>query len=259
MFAISFGDPNNQRQHLSRWEFVYGGNVAALAKVCCKHTYSASIWCPTYRLDRNFRCANLLVLDFDEGVTLEEIKHKMIDKTCCIAPTRNHQKDKGDGKGKQDRFRLICELEHIVWDLNVYKHTARTYATMLGADPNATSGAQAWRISKEIAHLQQGEKLAVHTDIPREQAIKKEIASQQRQVKLRTQNILTRDMMRVLDDEIPEGQGNITIYRAACDAFDCGWDFCKVISEFASSLPWFKDVGGIDTVRSAAKKKLIPC
>ena len=258
MFSISFGDPQNPRHHLSRWEMVMGGGVADLAKTCTTWTYSASIFVPNYRLDRNFRCANLLVLDFDEGVPLGDVAAKVQGLTFCLAPTRNHGVDKNDGKGVQDRFRLILELEKTVWDLEVYKHTAKRWAEALGADMMATSGAQAWRISREIALLEAGDKARIHTDVPFVEKQERQKRDEERRERLATNRVLTKSMMRVLDNEIPEGAGNQTIYRAACDAFDCGWDYGRVISEFSIALPWFREAGGEDTVRSAAKKKLVP-
>lgn len=259
MFSISFGDPQNPRHHLSRWEIVMAQGIEPLARQCCKRTYSACIWAPNYRTDQNFRCANLLVLDFDEGVPLEATRERVSGLAHCLAPTRNHEVDKGNGKGPQDRYRLILELEEIVWDVEVYKHTAKRWAEELGADMGATSGAQAWRISREVAFLETGDRARIHRDVPIIEKLEREAHALARRERLSAGNILTKDLRRVLDDEVPDGQRNQIIYRAACDAFDSGWDYGRVIAEFSSHMPGFRDAGGVDTVRSAAKKKFIAC
>lgn len=258
MFSISFGDPANPRQHLSLWETVVGGGIEHLIKVCCSHTYSASVLVPVYRIEANFRCANLLVLDFDEGTSIEEVSEKVNGLHHAICPTRSHGLDKGDGKGPQDRFRLMLELDRTIWDLDTYKHTARKWAERLGADKLATGGAQAWRISREVAIYERGDKAKAHLDVPIQAGLERQRREMDRAKSLRSAPRITRALHRVMSDTIPEGQGNSTIYRAACDAFDLGWDFFRVVSTFEQHLPWFREAGGADTVRSAARKKLVP-
>jgi len=63
----------------------------------------------------NFVSMKMVLLDFDEGFKLNEMKERFKDYTYLIHTSRNHMKDKS-GKGVAERFRVILPLEHVYTD-----------------------------------------------------------------------------------------------------------------------------------------------
>lgn len=55
----------------------------------------------------------LLVFDFDDGTTLEDVVSKVQQYRYVIAGSKNHMKDKGDGKGIIPRFHLFLFLSEV--------------------------------------------------------------------------------------------------------------------------------------------------
>ena len=106
------------------------------------------IWSPivyhnNYRCGLNFKQADWLVLDFDEGLSLAEITDAYCDHIHVIGLSRNHQKQK-DGKPACDRFRLCLLFETTITDPAVYKYNVERWAEKLDTDRSCTDWARGY-------------------------------------------------------------------------------------------------------------------
>jgi len=79
------------------------------------------------RLNDNFQSTDFMVLDIDDGMTIEEAKIAFKEYACVLAPTKSHQKEKTTPSGKVkpacDRYRIIIPLERTVTDKVEFKAT----------------------------------------------------------------------------------------------------------------------------------------
>ena len=72
----------------------------------------------------NFVSMEMILLDFDEGYRLDEMKSRFSKYTNLIHTSRNHLKDKPK-KGISERFRVILPLEHTHTDKAALRLTMR--------------------------------------------------------------------------------------------------------------------------------------
>jgi len=76
---------------------------------------SAAVAKDGHMTEKNFISMQMILLDFDEGFRLEEMKQRFKDYHYLIHTSRNHMKDKPK-KGISERFRVILPLEHTYTD-----------------------------------------------------------------------------------------------------------------------------------------------
>lgn len=81
----------------------------------------------TIRNNESFQQIDLLVLDIDDGMTIEEAKIKFAEYSAIIGTSKSHQKIKNKGKSNEkaacDRFRVIIPLEGIIDKAEDYLET----------------------------------------------------------------------------------------------------------------------------------------
>lgn len=74
-----------------------------------------------------FLSTDWMVLDIDEGMTIEEAKVAFKDYACVLAPTKSHQIEKVTPSGKVkpacDRYRIVIPLERTITDTLEFKAT----------------------------------------------------------------------------------------------------------------------------------------
>ena len=88
------------------------------------YNYTGNQYHNNYRNQQNWTgCCNILILDFDENVTIEQARTYFEDYTYLLATTRNHQKVKGSNPAC-DRFRVFLPLkESFEGSIQEYKQT----------------------------------------------------------------------------------------------------------------------------------------
>lgn len=116
------------------------GSDEALPNIMWSRTWSVVVWDPEHRAKVNFKYADWLGLDFDNGPTLDEMTRALADTVCIIGTTRNHRKEK---RGLTcDRFRVAIKLEHRCENLDDFEFTMKKLVTHYGADTSAMDGAR---------------------------------------------------------------------------------------------------------------------
>ena len=99
------------------WLWCHAANWYNLHEVTKRYGYSNAVFEAGKRsADNVVYLGNLLIYDYDDGITIDEMKKKVKDLgvSVLIVTTLNHQKDK---KGVTcDRFRLIFQLSDCIGD-----------------------------------------------------------------------------------------------------------------------------------------------
>ena len=139
----------------------------ALAKAVTRedYTWSPIVWKGGRRLQQYFQQAQALVLDIDDGLTIEEAK-KLLDELgyiYLIGTTKSHQKIKHEGTPKEqpacDRYRIIVPAVAGCKDLRDYKYSLTKMAAIFKGDNSATDGARYFfRCSEIVAKKEEGKK-----------------------------------------------------------------------------------------------------
>lgn len=95
----------------------------SLRDLVTKQAWAAGQFKGDYRNNDNFLGCDFIALDVDGGCTLSEAMEKHFkDMQYLIYKSRNHLKDKGDGK-ITDRFRVILPLDRPILSSQEYKAT----------------------------------------------------------------------------------------------------------------------------------------
>ncbi|MDD3236671.1 MAG: hypothetical protein PHV37_01065 [Candidatus Gastranaerophilales bacterium] len=131
--------------HKNRSFTKFEGTIKELADVINQgHTFCTRLKDGS-RCEKNFESADFIVLDFDGGISLEEIRNNEFIKEHAgmIYTTPNHKKD-----GK-DRFRLILPLEGTIKDIKEYKKLIKIILNMFtAADQTCSDGTRFYFGSK---------------------------------------------------------------------------------------------------------------
>jgi hypothetical protein len=82
-------------------------------EVFCNYSYSPHKWLGGYRSQANYKETDFLVIDYDDGMTIEQAKETFNFHQYIIVTSRNHQKVKSghEDNGAIDRFHVILPLK----------------------------------------------------------------------------------------------------------------------------------------------------
>jgi prepilin-type processing-associated H-X9-DG protein len=101
------------------------------------------------RRKANFLYADYLALDFDSGVSIEQMENVFCDMTHAIMTTKSHTET-------HPRFRMIFPLERRCFNIRDYEHTLRTLGSDHDADPACFEGARFFWPGKKLISVQNG-------------------------------------------------------------------------------------------------------
>ena len=118
-----YGTPANQCNHFELVAFNNKNETLKedLANLTANYAYSAIEFLSGERKGKNFKCVYTIILDFDEGMTLEEAKETFSLYWGYIATTKSHQQSTKGGEingkeiEKRDRFRVILFLTEPIY------------------------------------------------------------------------------------------------------------------------------------------------
>ena len=108
-------------------------NEEQLIDIICNNAWSPSIF-TTYRNKDNFISTDFIVLDIDEGLTIESAEKKVheLDLICLCIPSTSHTDD-------DHRFRLIFPTSRSITKQDAFETTNRFLAEHFNADPSTLS------------------------------------------------------------------------------------------------------------------------
>lgn len=123
-------------KHLAHEYNSYSATLEELAQIVSSEiNYSPFQYKGGHRkeINSNLEACNCIMLDFDDGMSIEEIKEIFENTTYLIATTKSHQKEKNGFVC--DRFRVILPLENCInITIDEYKIMMDLLINRLGAD-----------------------------------------------------------------------------------------------------------------------------
>jgi hypothetical protein len=149
------------------WEkFSHPDAFALMQRAIVKKAISGVIWQDGRRLKRNFCYADMMVLDIDDGLTVEQAKEKLEDISHIIATSKSHKKEKGKS-GVRDRFRVVIPFENRITKVDDFEATVRKWAKEFDADMSKVNASSYFAPCLEIVSY-----LPIDRDIYRAEIIK---------------------------------------------------------------------------------------
>jgi len=107
-----------------------------LPNITQSRSYSAIEFRNNIRKSEYFLKAHLIILDFDDGMSINEALEKFTSFFGMVATTKSHQLSVKNGKPiePRDKFRVILFLENSITDPKVFKTVMTNLITEFGAD-----------------------------------------------------------------------------------------------------------------------------
>jgi len=239
MLSVCNGDPKKDL-----YEIIWFSDFEVLSRILWSKPWSGICWLPGRRASSRFYCAQYAVFDFDGEEHVSCVRKKVSSFKHFIGFTKSHRRVREGESTAPDRFRLILEFEESVWDVRDYQHSLKCFAIAMSfaCDEQGFDGARWWAPCndeygshwKDVGHKVPLMKAPPLKKISRKKAKK-----------------FSQTYHQVLNDEVHEGMRNISLYKAACSAFVNGSELSDVVDEFQGAVPWFDEVGGLSTVKSA--------
>lgn len=217
--------------------------------ICSDINYSAFVYENNYRKESNCKLnlCNLIILDFDDGLTIEQAKDEFKDYSYFIATTKSHQKEKNGNIC--DRFRVVLPmLESWRWSIDDYKTMLNDIIEKYGADKAAKDTARLFYGNKNAEFLYNNGILFDCENMIKKAKKKIEIKKQYDSIILEHKHNITFDgskidtlrqikhtdkMLRLLKFNERFGAGGRNTYLFACAKYlkDSGMTDEEVVSE----------------------------
>ena len=143
-----------------------GGDPSFIGRCIKKCVNSPIVWHDGRRKQANFKSAEWLVLDIDDGMSLEDAVKEFKGYTHVIGTTRHHRLPKGEKRIVRDRFRVWLKLNGRCDKLEDYTATVKFYVAKYGGDDQAVDGARKFLPCNEIVSMGTGTLLDVKRFVP---------------------------------------------------------------------------------------------
>lgn len=133
-------------------------SFSSLAKAIMRQNWSPGLYQNNWRDLKNFQSMEVVALDFDGGITIDQILPKLEPYKFILATSRNHQKEKVKKSGKVlpacDRFRVVFQLAAPITLDADYKATfAALKAIFPEADPQCKDASRYFYPCKEMVKI----------------------------------------------------------------------------------------------------------
>ena len=141
------------------------GDLDIISRAILKCVTSPIVWQQGRRLAKNFLWADWIVIDVDDGLSIEQARTKLKGLTQVIGTTKSHQITK-DGV-KCDRFRVWLKLDSRCEDLEEYSATVRKWARLLRGDEQGVDGARKFKPCNRIVSQSSGDSIQIQPADPK--------------------------------------------------------------------------------------------
>jgi hypothetical protein len=248
------------KRYARGWLGKYASSAQEVADTVTKYASSPCLWANGERKKANFRCAEWIGLDFDEGMTLDEAIKTFEPYLHVIGTTKSHQVEKNGVTC--DRFRVFLRLGTRCTKASDYEATANEMIETHKSDKACKDAGRFFWPCQEIIVCKYFGKIVKLVDSSREEE-KKSKRIKARNKKLNdyyspTKTIPGRTKL-MLDCGVMDGTRTISCYQAARDLGRVGYSEYETLNivwnsaiPLNSSEECYQKV--IRTVRSAFSK-----
>lgn len=227
--AISFhGDAINIGKpwlFSANWQVLSNDTPLEIAHKITVAMTSPCVWGSGVRKEAAFIYADWLGLDFDRGVRLQEIAHKMRATIHVIGTTKSHGKEKG-AEPACDRFRVYVKLAERCASLAHFKFGARFVARSLGADLQAADAARMFMPCREIVSVNEyGGKIRLPTPESPKPRVDRGFSDGR----------VPKYVREWLESGVGDGHRNKTCFRIGAILTRCGIDEGEIVDRIMQS------------------------
>jgi hypothetical protein len=218
------------------WRGKVAPTISEVSQIILKYPNSPCMWAGGVRKKDNFRYSEWLMLDFDEGLSLNEAKEIFQPYLHLIATTKSHQIEK---KGKiEDRFRVVIKLDKTLSTAQDYEATVRKYVSKWGADTACVDAAHFFWPCREVVQMQYMG--VVLPTVDAEQIQERRDAAEKKRKKnwdmvYRTDKVIPPRVQNRLTYGVADGCRNIACYGIGADLGYLGFSFEEIFSLVMSS------------------------
>lgn len=236
-------------QDLVHFKNFEANSLEDLAEIQLEFNWSPGIFKDSYRSLSNFEEAHSIGLDIDEGISLSEALGLFKDHKHIITTTRSHQVPKNGIIG--DRFRVLLFLEEPIRDRATFEATWQSLASQYDfIDRAAKDASRFFYPSKEIISINEdGYEIPVKKAEPKPTPSTKPKALSTEQ-----KGKLARKTLEFLIQGAPNGEWNISLFKAAKDWFEQGYEKEEFITR-AENIEGWLDESSLKTIASAFSKE----
>jgi hypothetical protein len=191
-----------------------------VAKFIINRPWSPAVFKDRIRSNKNLDYIGLLVLDVDEGCTLDEAKEHFSHYAHIIATTKSHQQEKNGVVC--DRFRVILALpDSVHTDKRFKQYWHRAFAAWPFIDPACKDAARFFYPSKDIISVQHGEEFGHHIDLEEEPDFDGPDVEVKQVVGKRGK--LSRATLEFIANGAPDGEWHGKLFKAVMDFKEQGY------------------------------------
>lgn len=248
-FSIFNGDQHDHMKYVS--QEIHFQSLAEIGKYIISHNWSPSTFVvdeagKNHRLKKNFKACSLLVLDIDDGKTIEEAKDIFKDYTTIIGTTKSHLKEKVTQSGKVhpacERFRVIIPFERTITTSEDYAATLKlAHQQWPFVDPSCKDSSRYYVRCANITAAWSGKSYPVQKGtLPATQALRPQgmvsVGSHKRE--------LAKYTYKFLNEGATEGQWHYELFRSCADIKGAGYTQQEAIEELTQATR--KHLGYLD-------------
>lgn len=245
----------NGRFYARGWKGKQCETIAEIATLVQRYAASPCMWGGGYRLKKNFRYAEWLALDFDDGLSLEEAKDIFAPYLHLIGVTKSHGKEKSGVVA--DRFRVILRLSLRTHNLYDYEMTVSRLVKKYGADSACVDGARFFWPVKEIVSLEYFGKVVTVVDSSAVVEARKKREAQRKKNWLHSYKKggdIPPRVKRKLENGVREGYRNTACYQIGADLGPLGYSENEIVGLIMNSpIPIRLDAKVEAEVRNAVR------
>lgn len=153
MVALSVNTANEAHANKMVWA---AGNWVDVYKITCRFEYCAACFNGGKRNNSSAKGVSLIILDFDEGLSLKQGIELFSSYKSLIVTTKSHQVDKHGIV--TDRFRVILPLDRSIIDMTYYSKLMRLITRHFSSDIACTDAARYYSPNpKQLVHYSRSE------------------------------------------------------------------------------------------------------
>lgn len=153
MVSLSINTTNEAHANKLVWAV---GNWTDVYKITCQFEYSAANFKDGKRNNSSAKGVSLIILDFDEGLSLKQGIELFSSYKSLIVTTKSHQVDKHGIV--TDRFRVILPLDRSIIDMTYYSRLMRIITRHFNSDIACSDAARYYSPNpKQLVHYSSSE------------------------------------------------------------------------------------------------------
>lgn len=112
-------------------EIVEPSSLRELGEFACMCHFAPGVFRDNVKRQANLESIELLAFDFDTGKHSSDAVHRQLSSVShLILASKNHLKDKGDGKGSIERFHVFIPTDKPIHEVDFYKYVSKKFASL---------------------------------------------------------------------------------------------------------------------------------